>query len=549
MKKRWWHNSVAYQVYPKSFLDTNNDGIGDLRGITEKLDYLHELGIDVLWISPFFKSPMKDNGYDISDYKEIDPIFGTMRDFDEMLEKANQLGIRILVDLVVNHTSDEHDWFEESRQSKDNPKRDWYIWKDGKQPNNWRSCFGGSVWEYDEKTDSSYFHYFHKGQPCLNWENKEVRDTIFEMINWWLDKGIGGFRVDAIEVIKKTRLDENFEVDAADGLASAYPGCRLVKGIELFLSEMAEKTFNQYDIMTIAEADIRIEDQELWTGPNGFFDMAFQFKSSKLDTELGFWHRPRTFDLLEYKEAIASEQYPLNDQTWAAVWLENHDVPRSITKYLGNDSPLEAHKMLGASYFFLRGTPFIYQGQEIGMRNIRYSSIVQYDDIASIDQYDRAIEEGYTNEQALGFVYNRSRDNTRYPMQWDNSKNYGFSKTDPWLEINTEFPEITVENALKDQSSLLYFYKDMISLRKSEEFKELFSYGTFEMILDKDPSIFAYLRIYDDKKVLVINNFTDRLVLLNLDYKVNKVLLNNIENDDININEIRPYQSLVLDVE
>lgn len=548
MKKRWWHNSTAYQIYPKSFLDTNNDGIGDLKGITEKLHYLQDLGIDVLWISPFFKSPMKDNGYDIADYREIDPSFGTMDDFDELIAKANSFGIKILVDLVVNHTSDEHEWFKESKMSLDNPKRDWYIWKPGKQPNNWRSCFGGSVWEYDETTDSSYFHYFHTGQPCLNWENKEVRDTIYDMINWWLDKGIGGFRVDAIEVIKKGDLSESYPVDAEDGLASAYNGCRLIKGIEVFLDEMAEKTFNNYDIMTIAEADIRVEEQELWTGPNGFFDMAFQFKSSKLDTEDGVWHKTKDFDLVEYKKAIALEQDALNDKTWAAIWLENHDNARAISKYLGDDSPLEAHKMLANSYFFLRGTPFIYQGQEIGMRNIRYDSIDKYDDIASIDQYQRAIEAGYSNKEALGFVYKRSRDNTRYPMQWDDSLNYGFSKGTPWLDINYEFPNITVEKSLKDKNSLFYFYQSLIYLRKNKKYEEVFAYGDFEMILKEDKSIFGYIRKYKNQKILIINNFSNEAINLSLDVAIKEVLLNNLKTEVTSLNVIKPFQALVIDV-
>lgn len=370
------------------------------------------------------------------------------------------------------------------------------------------------------------------------------------MVNWWLDKGISGFRVDAINIIKKADLNQNFDIDGEDGLASCEKGSVNVEGIELFLDELARKTFHKYDIMTVAESDVPIEYQELWTGVNGFFDMAFQFKSSMLDIEHGVWHKRRPFDLVEWKHVIDLEQSALNQNTWAAIWLENHDNPRSIDKYLGKHASLEATKMLAAVFFFQKGTPFIYQGQEIGMRNVEYKSIERYDDIASIDHYTRAIAHGYTKKEALEFVYHRSRDHARYPMQWDNSKNYGFSEVRPWLDINQKYPRITVENALIDKNSLLYFYRDMIKLRKNKDIQDVFVYGSFKMLDKESTEIFAYLREYQHLQLLVVGNFSSKETSLHIECDVIKVLLNNYE--DYNHHEgsilLKPFQTMVINL-
>nr|WP_269466202.1 alpha-glucosidase [Clostridium pasteurianum] len=555
--KRWWDKSVIYQVYPKSFYDSNNDGIGDIRGIIEKLDYLKDLGIDIIWLSPVYKSPMDDNGYDISDYYDIDKQFGSMEDMDSLIEEGNKRGIKIMMDLVINHTSDENAWFIESKSSIDNPKRNFYIWKDpkpdGSAPNNWRSIFGGSAWEYDENTKQYYLHVFSKKQPDLNWENEQVRKELYKMVNYWLDKGLGGFRVDAITYIKKDNTFKSLEADDNEGLAHINAGSLNQEGIENFLAELKENTFSKYDIVTVAEAPgIPREQLKKYSGPEGFFDLLFEFGHSDLDVaEDGKWYTPKEWTLQEFKDALFKSQEVYNDLGFGALFLENHDQPRSLNKLIKEeDIGLSSAKMLATIYFLLKGIPFVYQGEEIGMTNVKYDSIEEYNDISSIDQYNSAIRDGLSKEEALTSVHNRSRDNARIPMQWDDSKNAGFTKGKPWLKANNNYKEVNVKNNLEAEDSILNYYKKLIDLRKNSEYSDVIVYGKYKGFMENDKNIFAYIREYEDKKLLILANFYSQNIKLKLNYTVEKVLLSNYGSFDISNGEIflKPYEALVLAV-
>ena len=555
--KRWWDKSVIYQVYPKSFYDSNNDGIGDIRGIIEKLDYLKDLGIDIIWLSPVYKSPMDDNGYDISDYYDIDKQFGSMEDMGSLIEEGNKRGIKIMMDLVINHTSDENAWFIESKSSRDNPKRDFYIWKDpkpdGSAPNNWRSIFGGSAWEYDENTKQYYLHVFSKKQPDLNWENEKVRKELYKMVNYWLDKGLGGFRVDAITYIKKDNTFKDLEVDDNEGLAHINGGSLNQEGIEDFLDELKENTFSKYDIITVAEAPgiprARLKD---YSGPKGFFDLLFEFGHSDLDVaEDGKWYTPKNWTLQEFKDALFKSQEVYNDLGFGALFLENHDQPRSLNKLIKEeDIGLPSAKMLATIYFLLKGIPFVYQGEEIGMTNVKYNSIEDYNDISSIDQYNSALRDGLSKEEALTAVHKRSRDNARIPMQWDDSKNAGFTDGEPWLKVNENYKEINVKNNLESEDSILKYYKKLIDLRKNSEYSDVIAYGKYKDFMENDKNIFAYIREYEHKKILVLANFYGENIKVKLNYTVEKVLLSNCDLIDISKNEIalKPYEALVLSI-
>ncbi|KTR60906.1 oligo-1,6-glucosidase [Exiguobacterium indicum] len=503
--RAWWKEAVAYQIYPRSFYDANNDGIGDIPGIIAKLDYLKDLGVDVLWICPMFKSPNDDNGYDISDYEDIMDEFGTMADFDLLMEEAHKRDIKVLLDLVVNHTSDEHPWFLESRSSKDNEKRDWYIWKDavnGGEPNNWESIFGGSAWEYDEKTEQYFLHVFSRRQPDLNWQNRDMRQAVYTMINWWLDKGIDGFRIDAISHINK---DQSF-ADLPNPLGMPYvPSFDMhmnVEGIHAYLEELKDETFSKYDIMTVGEANgVTPEEADLWVGEeNGKMNMVFQFEHMDLwraDAEKGV-------DVVKLKQVLTKWQKGLEATGWNALYLENHDKVRSVSLW-GDEEQYwkESAKSLAMMYFFMQGTPFIYQGQEIGMTNVQFPDISDYDDVATKNMYDMQLASGKTHEEIMEVIWNSSRDNSRTPMQWTNEQNGGFSNQSPWFGVNPNYADINVASQEQDEDSILNFYKRMIQIRKMEE---TLIYGAYDLILPEDTKVYAYTRTLGDEQFLIVTN-------------------------------------------
>ena len=543
MEKKWWKEAVAYQIYPRSFMDSNNDGIGDLQGIISKLDYLKDLGIDVIWICPVYKSPNDDNGYDISDYQDIMSDFGTMEDFNELLSEIHKRNMKIIIDLVINHTSDEHPWFIESRSSKQNPKRDWYIWregKDNKEPNNWESIFKGSAWEYDENTKEYYLHLFSKKQPDLNWENEDMRNEIYKMINWWLDKGIDGFRVDAISHINKE--EGLVDMDNPDNLkyVPSFDKHMNVEGIHDYLRELKENTFSKYDIMTVGEANgVKVEQATDWVGENdGKFNMLFQFE------HIDLWNSSE-FNLPNLKKVWNKWQVNLENDGWNALFIENHDITRVVSSW-GDDTRFlkESAKALGLLYFMHKGTPFIYQGQEIGMTNVKFNDINEYDDIRSINEYNQLINQGMSPKDALEHIWNTSRDNTRTPMQWDDSLNAGFSKSNPWIHVNPNY--INVKEQLEDDDSILNFYKKMIKIKKSSE---CLIYGKYNLILEDDTNIFAYERILNDEKFLVICNLkseSSNYKYEKLTLKYENLILSNYNVDahkDLNNFELKPWEA------
>ena len=545
MEKKWWKEAVAYQIYPRSFMDSNNDGIGDLQGIISKLDYLKDLGIDVIWICPVYKSPNDDNGYDISDYQDIMSDFGTMEDFNELLSEIHKRNMKIIIDLVINHTSDEHPWFIESRSSKQNPKRDWYIWregKDNKEPNNWESIFKGSAWEYDENTKEYYLHLFSKKQPDLNWENEDMRNEIYKMINWWLDKGIDGFRVDAISHINKE--EGLVDMDNPDNLkyVPSFDKHMNVEGIHDYLRELKENTFSKYDIMTVGEANgVKSEQATDWVGENdGKFNMLFQFE------HIDLWNSSE-FNLPNLKKVWNKWQVNLENDGWNALFIENHDITRVVSSW-GDDTRFlkESAKALGLLYFMHKGTPFIYQGQEIGMTNVKFNDINEYDDIRSINEYNQLINQGMSPKDALEHIWNTSRDNTRTPMQWDDSLNAGFSKSNPWIHVNPNYKYINVKEQLEDDDSILNFYKKMIKIKKSSE---CLIYGKYNLILEDDTNIFAYERILNDEKFLVICNLkseSSNYKYEKLTLKYENLILSNYNVDahkDLNNFELKPWEA------
>ena len=545
MEKKWWKEAVAYQIYPRSFMDSNNDGIGDLQGIISKLDYLKDLGIDVIWICPVYKSPNDDNGYDISDYQDIMSDFGTMEDFNELLSEIHKRNMKIIIDLVINHTSDEHPWFIESRSSKQNPKRDWYIWregKDNKEPNNWESIFKGSAWEYDENTKEYYLHLFSKKQPDLNWENEDMRNEIYKMINWWLDKGIDGFRVDAISHINKE--EGLVDMDNPDNLkyVPSFDKHMNVEGIHDYLRELKENTFSKYDIMTVGEANgVKAEQATDWVGENdGKFNMLFQFE------HIDLWNSSE-FNLPNLKKVWNKWQVNLENDGWNALFIENHDITRVVSSW-GDDTRFlkESAKALGLLYFMHKGTPFIYQGQEIGMTNVKFNDINEYDDIRSINEYNQLINQGMSPKDALEHIWNTSRDTTRTPMQWDDSLNAGFSKSNPWIHVNPNYKYINVKEQLEDDDSILNFYKKMIKIKKSSE---CLIYGKYNLILEDDTNIFAYERILNDEKFLVICNLkseSSNYKYEKLTLKYENLILSNYNVDahkDLNNFELKPWEA------
>ncbi|PAE19887.1 glucohydrolase [Bacillus sp. 7504-2] len=531
MEKKWWKEAVAYQIYPRSFQDSNGDGIGDLKGLISRLDYIEELGIDVIWLCPMYKSPNDDNGYDISDYQEIMEDFGTMEDFDQLLENVHQRGMKLIIDLVINHTSDEHPWFIESRSSTGNKKRDWYIWRDGvdgKEPNNWGSIFGGSAWEFDQKRNQYYLHLFSKKQPDLNWENQEVRSTLYSMVNWWLAKGVDGFRVDAISHIKKDLTFSN--VDNRDELSyvPAWSKYMNVDGILPFLTELKNETFAKYDIMTVAEANgVGIEDIHEWVDEeNGKFNMIFQFE------HLGLWDsETKTLDILKLKRVLTRWQKALEKSGWNALFIENHDKARSVSTW-GNDEKYwrESATSLATMYFFMQGTPFIYQGQEIGMTNVKFSSISEYNDVSTRGLFAELTAQGKAMNEIMEIIWATSRDNSRTPMQWSPANNAGFTEGIPWIGVNPNYKELNVEVQKKDPNSILNYYKTMIRLRKSNP---IFVYGRYDLVLEEHPSLYAYTRTYRNEKVIVLCNLSPSSIevepIKGVQYKKESLMLANLD--------------------
>ena len=574
LDKKWWQKEVGYQIYPRSFYDSNNDGIGDLNGITAKLDYLKELGITLIWICPIFKSPMDDNGYDISDYYDVNPEFGTKEDLERLIKEAEKRGIKIILDLVINHTSDEHEWFLEALKNPESKYRNYYIFKRGKNglpPTNWRSHFGGSAWEKvegeaDENGNEMYYlHLFTKKQPDLNWENPEVRKELYEMVNYWLEKGIAGFRVDAINSIKKDENYLNLPVDGADRLAYNVKYTLNQPGIEEFLSELAKETFKKYNCMTVAETPmLEYERYNDFIGEDGFFSMIFDFSYADLDmTKGGFYYSLRDIPTIELRNAIFESQLTQQKYGWGAPFLENHDLPRSLNKFFGEKANETNAKLLGNVFFFLRGTPFIYQGQEIGMDNFVRKDISEFDDIASKDQYQRALGEKFSTEEALYFVNKRSRDNSRTPMQWDNSKNAGFSENEnikSWIKLTGSKAVTNVKNQLNDENSIFAHYKKMIDLRQNGKYSDCLIYGDFIPVPLENEKIIAYVRKYGNQKLLCISNFSElkqevklndiAKVLGEKEITLGEILMNNFDKigkDEKKLN-LEGFQSLLVEI-
>lgn len=540
--EKWWKEAVGYQIYPRSFKDSNNDGIGDLRGVIEKLDYLKDLGINLIWICPMYKSPNDDNGYDISDYQDIMPDFGNMEDFDELLKETHKRNMKLIIDLVINHTSDEHKWFVESRSSKDNPKRDWYIWREGKngeEPNNWESIFKGSAWEYDEKTKEFFLHLFTKRQPDLNWENEEVRKELYKMINWWLDKGVDGFRVDAISHIKKVEGLPDMPNPKKLKYVSSFDNHMNVNGIHKFLDELKRETFDKHQVVTVGEANgVTAEEASLWASETeGKFNMLFQFEHLELwdyENDIGF--NPKA-----YKKVLAKWQYALEKDGWNALFVENHDIPRVVSRW-GNDKEYreQSAKAFALVYFMQKGTPFIYQGQEIGMTNVKYDSIEKYNDVKGINIYKEKISHGMLEEKAMEYVYAISRDNARSPMQWDNSDYGGFSTESSWMEVNNNYKEINVQRELNDENSILNFYKNLIEIRKNSK---TLIYGEFKLLLEEHDEIFAYERNLNNEKYLIVGNLSNNQVNFNikqLGYKDFEIIVKNYE--EVEENKLKPWE-------
>ena len=574
LDKKWWKKEVGYQIYPRSFYDSNNDGIGDLNGITEKLDYLKNLGITLIWVCPIFKSPMDDNGYDISDYYDVNPEFGTKEDLEKLIAEAEKRGIKVILDLVINHTSDEHEWFLEALKNPESKYRNYYIFKRGENglpPTNWRSHFGGSAWEKvegeadEDGNEMYYLHLFTKKQPDLNWENPEVRKELYKMVNYWLEKGIAGFRVDAINSIKKDARYLNLPVDGADGMAHNVEYTLNQPGIEEFLRELAKETFKKYNAMTVAETPmLEYERYNDFIGDDGFFTMIFDFSYTDLDmTKGGFYYSLRDIPTIELRDAIFESQLTQQKYGWGAPFFENHDLPRSLNKFFGEKANETNAKLLANVFFFLRGTPFIYQGQEIGMDNFVRNDISEFDDIASKDQYQRALGEGFSSEEALYFVNKRSRDNSRTPMQWDNSKNAGFSKDEnskSWIKLTGSQATTNVADQINDKDSIFSHYKKMIDLRQNGKYSDCLTFGDFISVPLENEKIIAYVRKYGNQKVLCISNFSELKQEVKLseiakalgekEIKIGEILINNFDGFEKDGEKVvfEGFQSLLVEI-
>ncbi len=535
MNKKWWHRSVVYQIYPRSFYDSNGDGIGDLKGIIEKLDYLSDLGIDVIWLSPVFRSPNDDNGYDISDYRNIMEEFGTLKDMEELLDKANHKNIKILMDLVANHTSDEHQWFIESKKSKDNPYRDYYIWRDavdGKEPNDLGSAFSGSAWEWDKISGQYYLHLFSKKQPDLNWENPKVRQEVYDFMNFWIEKGIGGFRMDVIELIGK-------EVDKK--ITNNGPM------LHPYLKEMNQNTFCDKDLLTVGECwGATPETAKLYSNPDGSeLSMVFQFEHISLDQIPGKdkWDL-KTLDLLELKRVLNKWQTCFEGNGWNSLFWNNHDLPRIVSRW-GNDEEyrVESAKMLATLLHGMKGTPYIYQGEELGMTNVRFSDLSDYKDIETLNMYQERLDQGCSHEEIMESIYAKGRDNARTPMQWTDGLNGGFSAGTPWIAVNSNYKMINANNQVNDETSVFSHYKKLIRVRKEND---VIVYGDFELLLPEDENIFAYTRTLGQQKLVVICNFYGENVPYELPDGLKGEKAWELSNyDDRQEDLLRPYEGIM----
>ena len=553
-KKKWWQDKVAYQIYPKSFYDTNGDGIGDLPGIIEKLDYLKELGVDIVWLSPCYLSPLADQGYDISDYYDIDPRFGTMEDMDRLIAEAKKRDMYIVMDLVVNHCSDEHEWFKKACKDPDGKYGRFFYLRDkedGKLPTNWRSYFGGSVWEDLPGTNKQYLHVFHKKQPDLNWENPELREEVYKNINWWLDKGLGGFRIDAIINIKKALPMHDYEPDREDGLCSINKMLEEASGIGEFLGEMRDRTFKPHDAFSVGEV-FNAKDEELpdFIGNNGYFSSMFDFNETIFGGSEKGWYDCKEITPDDYKRCCFETQAKMGDFGFVSNIIENHDEPRGVSHYIPEGDCCDtSKKMLAALNFMLRGLPFIYQGQELGMENIPFKSIDEVDDISTLDEYKVALDAGLTPEAALKAVARRSRDNARTPMQWTGEENAGFTAGTPWLRVNSNYTAINVEKETIDPNSVLNFYKKLIALRKDPEYKETVVYGALEPFMEDRHNLMAYYR-KGDKTLLVVGNYQWDEQEITLPSECKKVLINNYPDMVLDGNSVKlhGYQVLVVEL-
>lgn len=554
MRRKVWQEKVAYQIYPKSFYDSNGDGIGDLRGIIEKLDYLQDLGIELLWICPIFDSPLADQGYDISDYYRIHPSFGTMEDMEDLIREAKQRGIGILLDLVVNHCSDEHPWFIEATKDPEGKYGKYFHLKkaeNGRLPNNLRSYFGGSVWEkLPNREDYYYMHLFHRKQPDLNWENKELREEVYRMINWWLNKGLAGFRVDAITNIKKAVPFRDYPADREDGLAAVCNMLQDAQGLGDLLRDLKEQTFQKYDCFTVGEAfDVSEEEMPNFIGDDGYFSTIFNFNTVALGKSANGWYDRKPISATEYIKALFRSQKDMNPLGFIANIIENHDEPRAASHYL--PEPTEAgKKLLGLISFMLRGIPFVYQGQEIGMENSVFSALEEMDDVVTYDEYQVAKAAGLSDGEALAAVARYSRDNTRTPMQWDATENAGFTEGKPWLKVNPKYICINVADQIDNPDSVLSFYKKLIALRKHPEYKECIVYGEMIPMETEDTAVMTFLRKGDGKELFVVANIQNQEATIVLPKPVKSVLLQN--GDDLQISslqlQLKPYQAAILEL-
>ena len=550
MEKKWWKESIVYQIYPRSFADSNGDGIGDINGITEHLDYLKELGVDVIWLSPVYQSPNDDNGYDISDYQAIMTEFGTMEDFDRMLEEMHKRGLKLVMDLVVNHTSDEHNWFVESRKSKDNPYRDYYIWKDpkdGKEPNNWGACFGGSAWEYDKETEMYYLHCFSKKQPDLNWENEKVRKEVFDMMTWWCEKGVDGFRMDVISMISKDpAYPDGIVHNGLYGDNSPY----VCNGphVHEYLQEMNQKVLSKFDLITVGEAaGVTVEEAKKYANLDGTeLNMVFQFEHVDAPTaEHGKWTDKR-YEMKRLRSILNKWQTELEGKAWNSLYWDNHDQPRAVSRF-GNDGPMYRElsaKMLATCLHMMKGTPYIYQGEEIGMTNAYFNKLEDYRDIESLNTYKEFTENGIMNpEEMMSALKAISRDNARTPMQWNSKPNAGFTTGEPWIQVNPNYLQINAEAAVADKNSVFYYYQKLIALRKNYD---IIIDGIFEGLLEDSEEIYAYTRTLGNQKLVVACNFSDREVFCDLfDHAEDgKELISNYEYHKNGV--LKPYEARVL---
>ena len=544
MEKKWWHDKVAYQIYPKSFLDTKGDGIGDLRGIISKLDYLKKLGIDIIWLSPIYKSPFVDQGYDIADYYAIAEEFGTMEEFDELLAEAKKRDMHIIMDLVINHCSDKHEWFQKALTDPEGEYADYFYFREGKNgnpPSNYRSYFGGSCWEPVPGTDKYYFHMFAKEQPDLNWENPKLRQKLYDMINWWLEKGLSGFRIDAIINIKKDLKFPDFEPDGADGMAGCWKMVESVDGVGELLEDLKKNTFQKYDAFTVGEVfNMKADELPEFIGENGHFSTIFDFSAHCLsDGEHGWYDAPK-MEFSKWRKAIFQSQMETQKYGFKANIIENHDEPRGVSRFLPAYAQTPAGaKMLGTVNLLLRGIPFIYQGQEIGMKNAKWNSIDEFDDISTKDQYQIARKAGLSDREAMEACNRMSRDNARTPMQWTSEENAGFTKGTAWLKINPDYKEINVEDQENNPDSVLNYYRKLIALRKSDEFKNVFTYGEFIPEYEEMDHIQAFYRKDAAKCILVAANFGTDAASIELKGNVKRVLMSNQKNETVDYTKNR----------